>query len=222
MTLEIIRPNVVFNKPAAESIRRIESQRGKLFFNRTTVPYNEQEKLYEEWLRGEHPEIPVVLNPKYSTHCYREDDDHSASASDSDIRGDFWEDNGWILTNYKELWHREYRVEKDNHINDVIIPEGFDMSTIEIITCPAYEAANQRVVTNGSACMIVPAGWTIENIQKGIAFRAYDTNNAMLNEVAFAWQLGGLSVAEVQRNIDKIANAVKDMPGTTIKEVPVL
>lgn len=218
MTLTVIRSGVVFNDPAAQSIKRIESQRGQLSFNRTTVPYAEQEQLYEEWLRGEHPEIPVVLNPKYSAHCYRAGDEHSASASDCDTQGGFWYENGWIIVNTDEPWHKEYRIEMDHHLYDYTPVGEFDMSTIEIITCPGYEAAQQRVITNGNACMTVPAGWTIENIQKGITYRAYDTNNAFLNEIAWTWQLGGMSLAAVEKGLKELTAKVDTITDADIAE----
>lgn len=122
MTLVTIRPGVVFRDNAARSIRRIENQLGrKLSFNRTTVSYDDQNDLYRDWLAGKHPEIPLVLNPIYSVHVYKPNVLHSGVASDSDERGDFWEDNGWVIVNKAELWHREYFPKLDKHINDKII-----------------------------------------------------------------------------------------------------
>lgn len=118
MTLVEIRPGVSFNEPAANSWYRMESQVGEISTNRTTVDYDVQKQLWEEWKRGEHPEIPVVLNPDYSIHVYRNWDSGSARAVDSDVTGGFWHDNGWYETNSVEPWHREYQPWNDNHINE--------------------------------------------------------------------------------------------------------
>lgn len=117
--LVTIREGVSFQEPAALSFQRIERQLGtRLDVNRSTVPYDEQKQLYEEWLAGMRPDIPLVLNPEYSVHVYREGDSKSALAVDSDSYGPFWHDNGWYEVNSQEPWHREYQQNRDNHIND--------------------------------------------------------------------------------------------------------
>lgn len=133
MTLETIRPGVAFRANAAASFRRIEAQRGTLDVNRSTVPYGDQKKLYDEWCAGKHPEIPLVLDPDDSVHVYRDDDEHSGVAVDSDDRGDFWDDHGWLIVNRSELWHREYFPDHDNHLNDTAdtTQEDDDMILIE-------------------------------------------------------------------------------------------
>lgn len=221
MTLTRIRPGVSFNDTAALSILRMENQIGReISHNRTTVSYEEQEQLFNEWLAGEHPDIPTVLDPDDSVHVYRYWDSSSALASDSNDDGAPWNDNGWFIVNRLERWHREYQAWRDNHINDKIdIGKALNMSVLEVITCPAYEAAQERVITNGNAVMQVPAGWTIEHIQKGFTFRVYDTNQAFLNEIAFTYQLNGASLASVEQKLKELTASIDEIGDKDIAEV---
>ncbi len=121
MSLELIRINpdgerVQFRPDAARSFRRMERQQGRqLDVNRTVVTYDVQDDLYQKRLRGEYP-YPVAP-PWESDHVYRSDTD-GGCAWDTDERGDWLEENGWVITLEEEQWHRVYRIWLDRHITD--------------------------------------------------------------------------------------------------------
>jgi hypothetical protein len=147
-----VRSGLTLNEHPAKSIKRLENKYGPVDVNRSTVDYMEQKKLYEEWLDGKHPDIPVVLNPKYSSHVYRPGDTHSACAIDSDTYNVPWAEYGWIQVNKKEPWHREYFITKDTHRNDVEPPANeieekeTDMPGIRV---------HHQVFTNGNQAYVV-------------------------------------------------------------------
>lgn len=113
MSLIRIRPGVQFRPDAAASFRRVEAEAGRLLdVNRTVVSYDEQATLYARRLRGQYP-YPVA-HPRYSNHVYRDDDD-GGNAWDTDERGDWLDEHGWIADVPGEPWHREYRPGRDRH-----------------------------------------------------------------------------------------------------------
>lgn len=206
--LVAIRPGVSFRLNAALSFARIEKRLGrKIITNRTTVDEGSQQKLYDEWLAGMHPEIPVVLDPKYSVHVYRENDEHSGVAFDADERNNLFDEYGWKIVNRDEMWHREYFPEHDQHINEKV--DSIIMKTIEVLSCPAWEASNQRVITNGNACMTVPAGWAQMLIDNGAEFTEFAKNEDMLFAVNVIWTLGGLDQAETNQKIQQLIDLAK-------------
>lgn len=113
MSLTTIRAGVAFRSDAAASFRRLERQAGRrLDINRTVVPYAEQMDLYRKRQRGEYP-YPVA-HPDYSNHVYRSDSS-GGNAWDTDERGAWLDENGWIADVAGEPWHREYRWWLDRH-----------------------------------------------------------------------------------------------------------
>ncbi|MDF2826861.1 MAG: peptidase family [Mycobacterium sp.] len=156
MALTHIRTNsdgeeVQFRPDAAASFRRMEAQQGRrLDVNRTVVPYGVQMDLYRKRQRGEYP-YPVA-HPDYSNHVYRSDTD-GGNAWDTDERGDWLEDNGWIADVAGEDWHREYRPNRDNHRNDPA-PAG-EANTTDHLTQgdPMFIA-----IVNQAWYLIVPQG----------------------------------------------------------------
>nr|WP_278101890.1 hypothetical protein [Microbacterium proteolyticum] len=121
MGLELIRINpdgerVQFRPDAAASFRRMEAQQGRqLDVNRTVVTWDEQNDLYQKRLRGEYPYS--VAHPDESNHVYRSDTD-GGSAWDTDERGAWLDDNGWIADIEGEPWHRHYIPGRDRRRND--------------------------------------------------------------------------------------------------------
>jgi hypothetical protein len=121
MALVLIRTNadgeaVQFRPDAAASFRRMEAQKGRrLDVNRTVVPYDVQMDLWEKRQRGEYPY--TVAHPDYSDHVYRSDTD-GGNAWDTDERGDWLEENGWIADVPGEPWHRRYVPGRDKRRND--------------------------------------------------------------------------------------------------------
>lgn len=120
MALVQIRPGVAFRADAAASFRRLEAAAGRpLDVNRTTESGELQQRArdaYLAYLDGG-PWAPLALDPDDSLHVYREDDDDSATAWDTDERGAWIEEHGWIADVPGEPWHREYRRSRDKHRN---------------------------------------------------------------------------------------------------------
>jgi murein DD-endopeptidase MepM/ murein hydrolase activator NlpD len=85
---------------------------------------------------------------------------------------------------------------------DIPVEDLIKMRNLEVWTCPAWEAANQRVITNGSACQTVPAGWGQMLIQNGAEFTNFAINDDMLAAVNMTWDLGGLEADAVKAKID--------------------
>ncbi|MDY0829143.1 hypothetical protein SK224_08390 [Microbacterium sp. BG28] len=83
--------------------------------NRTVVPYDVQMDLYKKRQRGEYPY--TVAHPEFSDHVYRSDSD-GGNAWDTDERGSWLDDNGWIADVEGEPWHRRYIPSRDKHRND--------------------------------------------------------------------------------------------------------
>jgi hypothetical protein len=88
--------------------------------------------------------------------------------------------------------------------NETPIKEEITMKVIEVWTCPAWEAANQRVITNGMACQTIPAGWTPMLIAHGAEFTSFDLNDDMLTAVQMVWDLSGLSADEVAKKMAEL------------------
>lgn len=120
MGLERIRTNpdgehVQFRPDAAASFRRMEAQQGRqLDVNRTVVDYDVQADLYAKRQRGEYPY--KVAHPDESDHVYRSDTD-GGNAWDTDERGPWLEENGWIADVSGEPWHRRYVPSRDQRRN---------------------------------------------------------------------------------------------------------
>lgn len=218
MMLVTIREGVAFMAPAALSWLRMEHQEGReIGTNRTTVDFYEQLQLFEDWKAGKHPEIPVVLDPRWSIHVYRDWDANSARAVDTNDNAR-WEENGWYIVNDDELWHREYQWWNDLHINDTINNDTVRklMQTLEVWTCAGWEAASQRIVTNGNAILPVAAGHAQALVNAGAAYTNFsrpdqngnatnpDGNNDFTFAVGCVWQLNGLSEAETQKKLDEL------------------
>lgn len=123
MSLTVIRyasPGVEaiqFRPDAAESFLRVQEYLGRTpSVNRTVVPYDTQMALYRLRQAGKYP-WPVA-HPDYSDHVYRTDTS-GGNAWDTEERGDWLNDFGWIETartdNPKtdEPWHRAYIPSKD-------------------------------------------------------------------------------------------------------------
>lgn len=148
MTLDIIRPGVAFRSDAAASFRRMETQqKRRLDVNRSTASEAEQMVFYTDYqayLNGGAWAV-LALHPSKTLHVYREDDERSATAWDTDERGDFLEENGWIADVRGEPWHREYRAHLDQHRND---GEWDEMATKEEVKQAAKEAMIEVMLTD--------------------------------------------------------------------------
>lgn len=121
MTLIQLRENVAFRPEAAASFLRVEKEAGRpVDVNRTTDSREGQMELYDAYqayLNGG-AWAALALHPDRTLHVYREDDPSSATAWDTDERGNWLDRHGWIADVPGEPWHREYRAHLDQHRND--------------------------------------------------------------------------------------------------------
>lgn len=119
MTLVTLRAGVSFQADAAASFARMEADCGRrLDTNRTTSSWDEQMSLYVaywNYRKGIGPWAPLALHPSATLHVYRPGDPRSATAWDTDERGDWMNAYGWIADVPGEPWHREYRAWRDTH-----------------------------------------------------------------------------------------------------------
>lgn len=211
--LTTIRPGVAFHDPAAQSFRRIEQQLGRnLSTNRTTVPYGEQKTLYDEWRAGKHPDIPVVLDPRISAHVYRDGDDASACAVDSDERGTFWDENGWVITNSREPWHREYRPDRDQHARTTHTAktplEDHDMA--RIITGPAYRAANTWVYVTPYNAFPIDQTTRAALLESGIPWHDYASEDGFNAELRLVYTAAkNVDIASAKTILDEFGERVR-------------
>lgn len=98
-----------------------------------------------------------------------------------------------------------------NNGNETPILE-MDMKTIEVWSCPAWENAHQRVITNGNACQTIPDGWGQMLINNGAEFSNFANNDDMLSAVNMVWTLGGLTADQITAKIDEL----KSKAGVTL------
>jgi hypothetical protein len=152
--------------------------------------------------------LGVAVAPEYSWHVKGLAIDSDDAKSPSILA--ILKDNGWTIDTW-EWWHLQYHPQIDNHINDSVIPtipKGLDMSALRIISCPAWEASNQRVLHNGQACATYPAGWLEMLAENGVEQHIYANNSDMLAEVNLVWQLGGLDANLIAEKLKELSSTV--------------
>lgn len=193
---------------AAASVLRIDQQLGRLAdVNDAGRSAAQADANYAAWVayqNGTGPRAPYALPASRSVHCL-------GLAVDSDDWYDpaaaaVWRANGWRQTaryphdkKRDEPWHGEYDADRDQHLTDpdpATIATLGDPMSLRILESPAYRAAGQRVIHNGSAAMTVPSGWTQTLIEHGVDYTSYDIDSDLNAEVSLVWQLGGLSTSE--------------------------
>lgn len=161
MTLVTVRPGVAFQADAAASFVRMEAQRGRrLDVNRTTVTWDEQMEPYRKYLaykNGTGPAAPLALHPSKTKHVYRPGDPLSATAWDTDERGAWLDENGWMADVAGEPWHREYRRARDKHFGQVA-GNGSDAFDPEQPNPEEDDAMRIFRETNGSFFLAKPGG----------------------------------------------------------------
>ena len=147
MSLITLRLGVAFRHDAAASFARIERHLGReADVNRTTVAYATQLDLYRLYQAGKYPHL--VLHPDKSQHVYKPTTDTGGVAWDTDERGDFLDEHGWVIVNRAEPWHREYQKLRDQHIR-----EGWPTSTTTTPTDDEEEDDEMKIITTSAAAV---------------------------------------------------------------------
>ena len=83
--------------------------------------------------------------------------------------------------------------------------------SLRIISSPAYRAADQRVIHNGSSAAAIPAGWTTALILQGhIDHADYDADHLLEAEVNLVWQLGGYTAEDAAKRTAALLSGVKE------------
>lgn len=182
-------------QPAAASLRRVDAAIGHPLQVTSAGRTNA-----EQWDAWRKYGSPRAAYPGTSTH-------ESGLAVDTDERLDVLSEHGWTrpfnnpARKPYEPWHYLYDANLDQHLTDPApdISTLGDTMPLRIIDSPAYRAARQRVIHNGSAAMPVPDGWTPPLIAAGVPYHAYDHDSDLMAEINMVWQLGGLDAETAAR-----------------------
>lgn len=122
---------------AAASIRRMDKQLGRPVqiteAGRSGADADANYARYLAYLDGG-PWAPLALPASKSVHC-------QGDATDSNDARAPWETNGWVQTarypdDRDEPWHREYRIDRDQHLNDTT-PQEEEMMEAKLIRHPS-------------------------------------------------------------------------------------
>lgn len=186
MQLVKIREKVELRNDAAASFMRLERDKGQQQVNRTSSDYDVQLDLHEQYVRGEYPYL--ALHPDESEHVFKSKTGKGGIAWDTEERGAYLDEYGWLIVNNEEPWHREYRATADKHINDkapIQTEWDDDEESSEMNIIQLNAAGTKYELKNGRKRSISSHEWAaLRALQRqGLELRVVDVAKSVLDSI---------------------------------------